>query len=91
MSAFHPPTATLSTRGRVTVPKPIRDALGWDAGTRLEVKLTSDGVLLKPRQRFPKTDPDDVFGCLSFDGAPKSLPEMEAGVMAEARRRHAGD
>ena len=86
----HSPTTTLSTRGRITLPKPIRDALGWDTGTRLAVECTSDGVLLKPGSSFAETDPEEVFGCLPFDGAPKSLPEMEAGVMTEARRRHAG-
>ena len=84
------PTATLSTRGRVTLPKPVRDAVGWDAGTRLAVELTSNGVLLKPESRFAETDPEEVFGCLAFDGVPKSLAEMEAGVMTEARRRRTG-
>ena len=90
MSVFHPPTTTLSTKGQVILPKPIRDALGWDAGARLAVERTSEGVLLKLLSSFPETDPEEVFGCLPFDGAPKSLAEMEAGVMAEARRRHAG-
>ncbi len=53
----HPPTTTLSTKGRGTLPKPIRDALGWDAGARLAVELASDGVLLKPVSNFPETDP----------------------------------
>ena len=90
MSVFHRPTTTLSTKGQVILPKPIRDALGWDTGARLAVERTSEGVLLKPVSSFPETDPEEVFGCLPFDGAPKSLAEMEAGVMAEARRRHAG-
>ena len=90
MSVRHPPTTTLSTRGRITLPRPIRDALGWDAGARLAIELSSDGVLLKRASSFAETDPEEVFGCLPFDGAPKSLAEMEAGVMAEARRRRAG-
>ena len=90
MSVSRPPTTTLSTRGRVTLPKPIRDALGWDAGARLVVERTSEGVLLKPVPSFPQIDPEEVFGCLRFDGAPKSLAEMEAGVMTEAGRRHPG-
>lgn len=71
------PTITLSAKGRVVLPKPIRDTLGWDAGTRLAVELTSDGVLLKHVPGFPETDPEEVFGCLPYDGAPKSLQEME--------------
>ncbi len=86
MSVSHPPTTTLSTRGRITLPKPVRDALGWDAGARLVVERTSEGVLLKPVASIPETDPEEVFGCLPFDGPPKSLADMEAGVMTEARR-----
>ncbi len=87
MSVSRRPTTTLSTRGRVTLPKSVRDALGWDAGTQFVVERTSEGVLLKPVAGFPETNPEKVFGCLPFDGAPKSLAEMEAGVMTEGRRR----
>ncbi|MDE2660836.1 MAG: AbrB/MazE/SpoVT family DNA-binding domain-containing protein [Acidobacteriota bacterium] len=90
MSVSRPPIITLSTTGQVILPKPIRDALGWDAGARLVVERTSEGVLLRPLSSFAETNPDEVFGCLPFDGAPKSLAEMEAGVLTEARRRHAG-
>ena len=43
MSGFHPPTTTLSTKGQVILPKPIREALGWDAGARLIVERTPEG------------------------------------------------
>jgi hypothetical protein len=32
-----------------------------------------------------------VFGVLAYKGTPKTLEEMDAGVLAEARRRHARD
>ena len=35
--------------------------------------------------------PEDVFGMLSHAGPAKTLEEMEEGVLAEARRRHARD
>jgi hypothetical protein len=44
--------------------------------------------------RAPSFDPtrsDDVFGSLKGLGPPKTLKEMDAGVLAEARRRHARD
>ena len=91
MSVSRPPNATLSTRGRGVLRKPIRDALGWETGTRPAVERTPEGVLLKHVPSFPETDPEEVFGCLPFDGAPKSLAEMEAGVMTEARRRYSGN
>ena len=86
-----PLTTTVSTKGQVILPSAIRRAMGWGPGTRLTVETTSGGVLLKPAPGFPETRPDDVFGRLACDGAPRSLSEMEAGIVAEAKHRHAGD
>lgn len=91
MPITEPQTTTLSTKGQVILPKPIRRALRWTAGTRLVVESTPEGVLLKPEPAFPETRPEDVFASLAYHGPAKSLREMEAGVLAEARRRHEGD
>lgn len=84
-------TTTVSTKGQVILPKSIRQRRAWDAGTRLVVEETPEGVLLKPAPAFAGTRPQDVFGSLPYRGEPKTLEEMEAGVLAEARRRHARD
>lgn len=91
MPRHEPLTTTVSTKGQVVLPKVIRRALRWRAGTRLIVENTTKGVLLRPDSAFASTRSEDVFGCLAFDGPPKSLAEMEAGVLTEAKRRHAGD
>ena len=83
-------TTTVSTRGQVVLPKTIRRALRWEAGTRLAVESTPEGVLLRPLPVFAETRPEDVFGRLALNGPAKSLAEMEAGILAEAKRRHAG-
>ena len=83
-------TTTVSTKGQVILPNAIRRTLRWEAGTRLVVENTPEGVLLKPAPVFAETRGEDVFGCFACDAAPKTLEEMEAGVLAEARRRHAG-
>ena len=83
-------TTTISTKGQVILPKAIRRALRWEAGMRLVVENTLEGVLLKPMPVFVETRTEDVFGRLACNSAPKSLAEMEAGVLAEAKRRHAG-
>ena len=83
-------TTTVSTKGQVILPKAIRDQLRWDAGTQLAVEQTSGGVLLTPvRAVFAPTRVEDVFGCLGPVGEARSVEEMEAGVAAEVRRRHA--
>ncbi len=82
-------TTTISTKGQVILPKAIRDQLHWDAGTRLAVEHTADGVLLKPLTTiFAPTRSEDVFGCLDYKGSPKSIAEMDAGIAMEAKRRH---
>jgi AbrB family looped-hinge helix DNA binding protein len=37
--------ATVTSKGQVTIPKRIRDALGIDAGTELEFVLEDDGTV----------------------------------------------
>ncbi|MFN4088042.1 MAG: AbrB/MazE/SpoVT family DNA-binding domain-containing protein [Alphaproteobacteria bacterium] len=80
-------TTTVSTKGQVILPKAIRERLHWEAGTRLVVESTPEGVLLKAAALFPQTEIDAVFGSLAFDGPAKSIEEMDAAVAAEARRR----
>ena len=84
-------TTTLSTKGQVVLPKAIRQALHWEAGMRLVVEDTPEGVLLKALPAFAETRPEDVFGSLACVGTPKSLADMEAGVLAEAERRSSDD
>jgi AbrB family looped-hinge helix DNA binding protein len=84
-------TTTVSTKGQVILPKQIRERRAWAAGTRLIVEDTPEGVLLKLAPVFAATRPEEVFGSLPHSGRPKSIEEMGAGVLAEARRRHARD
>jgi AbrB family looped-hinge helix DNA binding protein len=65
-------TTTVSTKGQVILPKAIREQRKWDAGTRLVVEDTPDGVLLKAAPHFSPTRPEDVFGMLSHAGPAKT-------------------
>ena len=51
------------------------------------VEETADGVLLKSAPYFAPTKLDDVAGMLKYDGPPISLEDMDAAIVAEARRR----
>lgn len=86
-----PFTITVSTEGQVILLKAIRRALRWEAGTRLVEANRPEGVLLKPEPASVETRSQDVFGYLAWDGLPQSLPDLQAGVLAEARQRPAGD
>lgn len=90
MSDPEPLTTTVSTKGQVILPKAVRERRGWNAGTRLLVEDTADGVLLRRAPAFTRTRPEEVFGMLPRRDAPASVEAMDAAVLREARR-HARD
>ena len=81
-------TTRMSTKGQVILPVAIRQQRRWGPGTKLIVEDTPDGVLLRAAPHFPPTTVDEVFGSARYDGPTVTLEEMDAGVLAEARRRH---
>jgi AbrB family looped-hinge helix DNA binding protein len=83
-------TTTVSTKGQVILPKAIRERRKWEAGTRLIVEETSEGVLLKTAPVIAPTRPEDVAGMLAYRRRPKTLEEMDAAITAEVKRRRAG-
>ena len=82
-------TTRLSTKGQLILPKSVRDAKAWKAGMEFTVEATKEGVLLRPKRLFKPTRVEDVFGCLQYTGKPKTLAEMDQGIVDEVKRRHA--
>jgi len=82
-------TTRLSTKGQVILPKSVRDAHHWEAGTEFVVENLAEGVLLRPLKPFAPSRLEDVAGCLRYTGKARTLAQMEAAVGAEVRRRHA--
>ena len=91
MSASERLTTVVSTKGQVILPKVVRQHRGWPAGTKLVVEEVTDGVLLRRAPLFETTQLSDVFAMLKTDGRRRSVEDMDAAVIEEARRRHAGD
>jgi AbrB family looped-hinge helix DNA binding protein len=78
----------LSTKGQIVLPKSIRVSRAWTPGTEFAVEETVDGILLRPASGLPETDLDQVVGCLSYKGRPKTLTQMNAAIGQEVMRRH---
>ena len=72
------PTATMSTRGRVTIPRAVREQLGLHEGVRLEFFVKSDGMLtIRPL----KGSVSDLFGSLQRERAwAVSIEEMDGSI-----------
>lgn len=79
----------VSTKGQVVLPKAIRDKHDWKDGTRLIVEDRPDGVLLKPVAEKKKLTIDDWAGIIEYKGPSRTIEEMDAAIVKEARRRHA--
>lgn len=81
-------TTRLSTKGQIVLPKSIREARRWAAGTEFTVEETREGILLRPARRLPRTTLDQVAGCLRWTGKPKTLAQMDQAIAREVKRRH---
>lgn len=76
----------LSTKGQVIIPKSLRDAKGWHAGMPLEVEEMGDSLVLRPLRSFPRTELEQVLGCLDYRGPARTLQEMDEAIADAARR-----
>ncbi|MDE0223485.1 MAG: type II toxin-antitoxin system PrlF family antitoxin [Spirochaetaceae bacterium] len=56
MSIIHE-VATMTAKGQITVPKPIRQALGADAGTKVTFELHGNGQISVSRADAEHEDP----------------------------------
>jgi AbrB family looped-hinge helix DNA binding protein len=77
----------LSSKGQVIIPKALRTALGLEAGMEFLVERQGGDVVLRPRTPFPPTTVEQAFGFLKYNGPRRSIEEMNAGVLEEAKRR----
>lgn len=72
------PSATITSKGQVTIPKQIRDRLNLKTGDTVNFELESDNrALLIPSKRKPS----DIYGILHRDQQEKfTIDEMDSGV-----------
>ena len=78
-------TATLTSKGQLTIPKAVRDSLHLHTGDRVAFIVHGDAeAVMKPVTKSV----DDVFGRLHGAGQPcKSVEEMKAAVAKRMRKR----
>lgn len=82
-------TTTLSTKGQLILPLAIRRKRRWEAGTKLIVEETPDGVLLKPAPLFSPSRMEDVYGSANYKGRRVPIEAMDAAILEEVKRRRA--
>jgi len=79
-------TATVTSKGQITLPKEVRDRLGLKRGDRVDFSVDADGNV---QMRLARRSVSELFGCLERpDSAPVLLPDLDASI---ARSRQADD
>lgn len=80
------PTAKVTAKGQITIPKDVRDALGVEAGDHVHFLIRGDGVVeMLPRTRDLLT----LAGCLARGGRRATVEEMDRGIAAAVAAEHA--
>lgn len=78
------PAATITSKGQVTIPKEVRDALQVSAGDVLDFQAEADGSF---RVQARKVHVSALAGILNRKGQRRvSLEEMDAAIAEGAQR-----
>jgi AbrB family looped-hinge helix DNA binding protein len=75
-------TATMTSKGQMTLPKSVRDRLGLQAGDRVEFIETRQGFLVLPLKRNLSA----IKGILPKPRKPVSIDDMNRAIARMGRR-----
>ncbi len=68
----------MTEKGQVTIPKPMRDALGIDPGTEVEFEQTADAIVVRKAPKQPSRGRRLVQGMRGRADLPMSTAEIMA-------------
>jgi AbrB family looped-hinge helix DNA binding protein len=74
------PTATMTSKGQITVPAEVRKRLGLTTGSQVQFTEDRDGYYLEHKTGSVK----DLYGAFATPGRTVTLEEMEEGIIAGA-------
>ncbi len=77
------PLATVTSKGQITLPKPVREALKLRSGDRVEITIEDGKAILRPIVKRV----EEVFGKLSREGKSYSIEEMDIRIKEEIKKR----
>lgn len=83
-------TLTVSSKGQIVLPAPLRRRLGMGAGARLEVQEEADGVRLRVVRAVSTADVVALAGMVKARarGVPRRLEDFDpASLLARSPRR----
>ena len=79
------PTATLTSKGQITIPQAVRTALGLHAGTKVDFIPVAEGFQLVPLRNKASSLKGRFAGRVT---KPVSTAAMDQAIAAEAAERN---
>lgn len=76
-------TVTLSSKGQLTIPSQLRNALGLTPGDRLQASVDPQGRLVLVPSKY---EPEDLFRHRPAVRRPMSLDDMDLAIAAAVDR-----
>ncbi len=79
--------ATITSKGQVTIPKPIRDHLHLKEKDRIDFKISDEGKVLLEKPASQIADAGGMLAAYKFSGS-LTLDQMNAIVREEVVKRN---
>jgi AbrB family looped-hinge helix DNA binding protein len=79
--------ARVSSKGQLVLPKAIRRSRDLVPGSVVEVEEVPGGILLRLVRGSSEVSLDDLLGCATYRGRPKTLRQMDEAIAVGARER----
>ena len=73
-------TVSVTSKGQVTIPKKVRDALGITPGSKVAFELEGGSARLKLVARHVVSSLEDGPGILAYTGPRIAIEEMHGGL-----------
>lgn len=78
---------SVTSKGQVTIPKRVREALGITPGTKVDFKLAGAGARLKVVKKNTPSRPEDGPKILNYKGPMIPVEEMDPAQLLAKKRK----
>jgi AbrB family looped-hinge helix DNA binding protein len=80
-------SVSVTSKGQVTIPKRIRQALGIKTGSKLEFEVAGSEARLKlARNKAPVTRVEEGMGMLKYRGPRISLADLDVAMLLRNKK-----
>jgi AbrB family looped-hinge helix DNA binding protein len=80
-------TASVTSKGQVTIPKSIRDRLGITSGSQVEFELIGDKARIRLARKGKRSSIEDGPGILDYRGPRIPTAELDGALAMKTARR----